>query len=85
MIGQERAVVYNPTCDEKCPEDCKYPWKVFVYQRFFKNKSALDLVPLPKPQYVTEDWKIDGSFQITKGISKLSYNHYQISIKLLSC
>ena len=72
-IGDRLAVIYNPLCDEKCPEDCKSPWKTFTFKNFtIANLSkAHDVFALPKPEIIadTENWFIDDSFQIIGGMN----------------
>ena len=85
MIGYKKTIVYNPTCDEKCPEHCISSWKMYQYQApniyapntFGPNLTAgniseIDLSALPKPQFVSEDWEIDESFLITGGALQLN-------------
>ena len=83
MIGYRKTIVYNPTCDEKCPEQCTLPWKMYQYQSWYPlgkpelNISNIDLFALPKPQFVSEDWEIDESFLITGGALQLHlYYHF---------
>ena len=80
-IGDRLAVVYNPLCDEICPEDCKSPWMTFKFKNFTQANlsKAHDVFALPKPEIITEteNWFIDDSFQIIGGIFCCFY-HYLI-------
>ena len=82
MVQYNGAVVYNPTCDETCPENCRQPWHMFYYRNFSSigarnwNTSDLDRFDLPKPQPISKKWKIDESFKITGGIYQLSIKNY---------
>ena len=77
-MGYEMAVAYNPLCEADCPEHCSQPWKVFVYQGWMgiENISDKDFFAVPKPQFVTKEWKIDQSFKIISGILMYSSFRY---------
>ena len=75
-------MAYN-LCDEKCPEHCSQPWRIYSYVLFDKwyNISKSDMFPLPKPQVPSKNWAIDESFKIIPGKMDFNYSFYQIGIK----
>ena len=68
MAGNPMAIVQNPTCDETCPEHCSQPWNKFLFKSgSAHNRSEKYLFGLPIPQFVSDDWTIDESLEITGG------------------
>ena len=78
-MGYDMAVAYNPLCEADCPEHCSQPWKIFIYQGWINigNISDKDLFAVPKPQFVSKEWKIDRSFKMISGsLIQFSFRYY---------